>query len=157
MTQLSIDDIEETSKRLVKKDYMHTLEWNVYNELKSHLTKENAIKASELAQLFDIDTRTLREIIATLRSKQYAKIIGDNNGYYIGTVDEFNEWIGARLKRTLTSIGTTLDLNPDKKKIIYWFLNEYYRESVAQGQQKMQFNDWDSEFIRQFAEDYKKE
>ena len=103
MTQLSIDDIEETSKRLVKKDYMHTLEWNVYNELKSHLTKENAIKASELAQLFDIDTRTLREIIATLRSKQYAKIIGDNNGYYIGTVDEFNEWIGARLKRTLTS------------------------------------------------------
>jgi len=157
MTQLSIDDIEEPTKRLVKKDYMHTLEWNVYNELKRHLTKENAIKASDLAQLYNIDTRTLRDIIETLRSKQYAKIIGDNNGYYIGTVDEFNEWYGARLKRTLTSIGTTLDLNPDKKKIIYWFLNEYYRESVAQGQQKMQFNDWDSEFIRQFAEDYKKE
>ena len=145
------------SKRLVSNNYMKGLLGPVYREMKNHLTKDFAIKASDLAEMFEIDTRGLRKIIDKLRSQQHAKIIGDNNGYYIGTKEEFEEWFGSmRLKRTLSSIGTTLDMNPAAKKIIYWFLNKYYNTGIAQGQTQIQFNGWEREFIRQFAEDYMK-
>ena len=144
-------------KRLVAKDYMHNLEWGVYEELKQHLTKEHSIKADSLAELFEINTRTLRDVIDNIRSKQQAKIIGDSNGYYIGTRAEFDKWFSGRMKRTLSSIETTLNMNPEADKIIYWFLNKYCKTAVQQGQSQLQFNGWEREFIRQFAEDYKKE
>ena len=144
------------SKRLVGRNYMTGLMGPIYRELKNHLTKDNAIKAMDLAEIFDIDTRQLRKVIEQLRSQQNAKIIGDNNGYYIGTKEEFEEWIGMRIKRTLTSVGTTLDLNPGAKKIIFWYLNTIKRTELAPGQTQIQFNGWEREFIRQFAEDYLK-
>jgi hypothetical protein len=144
------------SKRLVGRNYMTGLMGPIYRELKKHLTKDNAIKAMDLAEIFDIDTRQLRKVIEQLRSQQNAKIIGDNNGYYIGTKEEFEEWIGMRIKRTLTSVGTTLDLNPGAKKIIFWYLNTIKRTELAPGQTQIQFNGWEREFIRQFAEDYLK-
>ncbi|MFA5433607.1 MAG: hypothetical protein WC319_12160, partial [Candidatus Paceibacterota bacterium] len=115
----------DKTTRLVPKDYMHTIEQSVANELKSHLTKDFAISASELAEMFKIDTRQLRDVITTIRAKQYTKIIGDVNGYYIGTEEEFNEWYKARIKRSISSLKTTLDLNPEVIKIFYWFLNTY--------------------------------
>ncbi len=159
-TQISIDDLlkeqDNGSKRLVDKYYMTTLEWEVYNEFKRHLTKENAISAYQLSEMFMIDTRQLRDVITTLRNKMGAKIIGDVNGYYIGTKEEFELWIISRMKRTLTSMKTTLDLYPGAKNLMYWFLNGYDNKGIAQGQQQLQFNGWEREFIRQFAEDYLK-
>ena len=158
MTQLTLDDFNEETTVLVDKHYMQTKDWNIYKEItENHLTKENAISASALAEMFETNTRTIRDIIEKLRSKQYAKIIGDNNGYYVGTTKEFEEWFSARLKRTLTSIETTLNMNPEAKNIVYWFLNKYHRLGVSQGQAQLQFNGWEREFIRQFAEDYRKE
>jgi hypothetical protein len=144
------------SKRLVGRNYMTGLMGLIYTELKNHLTKDNAIKAVDLAEIFDIDTRHLRKVIEQLRSQQNAKIIGDNNGYYIGTKEEFEEWIGMRIKRTLSSVGTTLDLNPGAKKIIFWYLNKIKKTELVPGQTQIQFNGWEREFIRQFAEDYLK-
>lgn len=149
-----MNEDQNKSKRLVGKNYMTGMLGPIYRELKNHLTKDNAIKAVDLAELYDMDTRTLRKIIEQLRSQQNAKIIGDNNGYYIGTKEEFEEWIGMRLKRTLTSVGTTLDLDPGAKKIIFWYLNTIKRTEPARGQTQIQFNGWEREFIRQFAEDY---
>jgi len=142
--------------RLVLKDYMHTIEHEVKAVLVGHLTKENAISAQALAELFEIDTRQLRDVIASLRSKQNAKIIGDNNGYYIGTEEEFDEWIHSRIKRTFSSLQTTLDLSPNSTNLFYWLLNKYDKTGIAKGQTQLQFNGWEREFIRQFAEDYDK-
>ena len=158
-TQLSIDDLiqeqqETSNNRLVDKHYMTTLEWNIYRELKNHLTKKNAISASELSEMFMINERDLRTIIETLRSKHQAKIIGDVNGYYIGTKEEFDTWIISRLRRTLSSMKTTLDLEPGLKNLMYWFLNNYGNKGVAQGQQQIQFTGFEREFIRMYAEDY---
>jgi hypothetical protein len=155
-TVMNETENQSQSKRLVGRNYMTGLMGPIYRELKNHLTKDNAIKAMDLAELFDIDTRQLRKVIEQLRSQQNAKIIGDNNGYYIGTKEEFEEWIGMRIKRTLTSVGTTLDLNPGAKKIIFWYLNTIKRTELAPGQTQIQFNGWEREFIRQFAEDYLK-
>jgi len=155
-TVMNEPENQSQSKRLVGRNYMTGLMGPIYRELKNHLTKDNAIKAMDLAELFDIDTRQLRKVIEQLRSQQNAKIIGDNNGYYIGTKEEFEEWIGMRIKRTLTSVGTTLDLNPGAKKIIFWYLNTIKRTELAPGQTQIQFNGWEREFIRQFAEDYLK-
>ena len=154
MKQFTIDDYDI---RLVPKNYMSTLQWYVYDILKLHLTKDNAIKAICLANMFEIDTRQIREIVTVIRSKQNAKIIGDNNGYYIGTEEEFNEWIKARIKRTMSSIKTTLDLTPNAKNIFYWLLNEYNKQNIEKGQSQLQFNGWEQEFIRQYAEEYMEE
>lgn len=155
MQQLSIFDLETMkNKLLVSNEYMNSLEWKVYNELKKHLTKQNGISASSLASMFDIDTRQLRDVITTLRNKQEAKIIGDDSGYYIGSKQEFEVYIKSRIKRTLSSIKTTLDLSPNAKNIMYWFLNEYENKGIAEGQMQLQFNGWEREFIRQYAEEY---
>lgn len=146
--------LEPVDYRLVKKDYMHTIEWEVYNELKTHLTKTQSISAPDLAYMFGINIRSLRDIIATLRTKQNAKIIGDSNGYYIGTEQEFEEYMKARIKRSLTSLKTTLDLDPRVKSLVYWFLNRYENKGIAKGQTQVQFNGWEREMIRQFADDF---
>ena len=149
-----VPEVKKT-ERLVEKDYMHTIEHKIKNELVNyHRTKEEAIKACDLAEIFGITTRKLRDIIATIRSKQYTKIIGDSNVYYEGTKQELKEWFGARMHRTMSSIMTTLDLNPDKIKMLYWLLNKYDKKGVLKGQMQLQFNGWEREFIRQFAEDY---
>ena len=140
--------------RLVDKHYMHNLEWGVYEELKLHLTKDYAIKACELAELFETTTRQLRDVISTLRSKQNAKIIGDSNGYYIGSELEFEQFMNPRTKRTMSSMKTTLDLDPNRIKLFYWLLNQYDKTGILKGQTQLQFNGWEREFIRQFAEDY---
>ncbi len=155
--EFNLFNLPQEPTRLVPKDYMHNPEWNVYTELKKHLTKENCIKASDLAEIVKVDTRTLREIIKTLRQKQNAKIIGDSNGYYIGSTEEFEEWAWQRLKRTATSLTTTLDLFPNSKKIFFALLNAYKKNGIAQGQSQIQFTGYEREFIRQFAEDYESE
>ncbi len=157
MTQMNIDDyLGNTSKRMVAKDYMNTLDWYVYDTIKLHLGKENAISAKKLAEIFEISERTLRKIIEKIRGKQHAKIIGDDNGYYIGTKKEFDMWFSIRMNRTLSSIETTLNMNPESKRIIYWYLKTYHKDAIQQGQTQLQFNGWEQEFIRQFAEDYEK-
>jgi len=147
------------SKRLVPKNYMHTLEHNVRDELTArHLGKENAIKADDLASIFNINTRALRKVIETIREKYYTKIVGDNNGYYIGSEDEFNEWYyGNRISRSMSSVKTTLDMNPDAIKLFYWLLNHYDKQGILKGQTQLQFNGWEKKVINQFKEDYLKE
>jgi hypothetical protein len=147
----------EQSKRLVPQNYMSNLEWETYNFLTMYcLGKENAISMNELSEKLVIGDKQLRDIVANLRAKQNAKIVGDDNGYYIASKEEFETYITSRLKRTLSSIKTTLDLDPSVKNIIYWFLNNYENEGVTDGQTQMKFNGWERDFIRKYKEDYMK-
>lgn len=79
--------------------------YEIYDEMKSHIGKANAIKAQDLADKFNISDRTLREIISTIRtSTELRKIIAScNNGYYLCTDEEF-EQANRRLERQAFSL-----------------------------------------------------
>lgn len=65
--------------------------YQLYEELKSHVGKGNAISAEELSGKFGMTERDLRECISEIRnSTELEKIIGScNGGYFICTEDEF--------------------------------------------------------------------
>ena len=65
--------------------------YEIYDTLKEHIGKSNAISAEELSNQFNIGERELRDVISTIRkSGELRKIIGScNKGYYICTSEEF--------------------------------------------------------------------
>lgn len=62
----------------------------VYEEMKKHVGRENAISGEDLSRLFGITTRHLRYIINEIRnSGELEKVIGScNAGYFICTKEE---------------------------------------------------------------------
>lgn len=78
----------------------------VYDELKKHIGKENAISAWELAVKFTITERELRCIIHTIReSSELEKSIGScNNGYYICTKYDANKAIERLYRQAFSTL-----------------------------------------------------
>ncbi len=62
----------------------------VYEELKKHVGREQAISAAELCAVFGICERHLRQIVHTIRnSGDLEKVIGScNAGYFVCTKEE---------------------------------------------------------------------
>lgn len=64
--------------------------YRIYDEMKNHFGRINAIKGKDLAEKFEISERQLRDYIHELREDmQFDKVILTcNKGYYIPTEEE---------------------------------------------------------------------
>lgn len=64
--------------------------YRIYDEMKNHIGKENAISGAKLSGMFGISDRTLREHIRKIREcGELSKVILTcNKGYYIPTQED---------------------------------------------------------------------
>lgn len=64
--------------------------YRVYDELKKHVGRENAVSAADLSARFNISERQLRSIVHEIRnSTELEKFVGScNEGYYICREEE---------------------------------------------------------------------
>lgn len=87
----------------------------IYRELKGHVGRENAICADELADMFGIGERKLRDIIREIRRDSDAdKVVAScNGGYYICTKDELAK-ANERLYSQAFSLLKTANANEKK-------------------------------------------
>lgn len=94
---------------------MHGTAEMIYNELKEHVGRENAIRAEELAAMFGMGERQLRDNIREIRRDSEAEEIVSscNDGYYICTRDEL-EKANERLRRQALSLMKTVHANEKK-------------------------------------------
>lgn len=67
-----------------------SIRYRIYDELKKHVGKQNAVSAAELSGMFGISERQLRDHVHELREDmQFDKVIlACNQGYYIPTEEE---------------------------------------------------------------------
>lgn len=87
----------------------------IYSELKEHVGRENAIRAEELAMMFGMGERQLRDNIREIRRDSEAEEIVSscNDGYYICTRDEL-EKANERLYSQALSLMKTVHANEKK-------------------------------------------
>lgn len=86
-----------------------SITYRLYDELKNHVGKENAISAKDLSAMFGMSKRKLRDHIREIRnSGELEKIIGSyEGGYYICTKEESDN-VSNHLWRHVLSILKTL-------------------------------------------------
>ena len=153
---------EEETKRLVKND-LRSLEWRVLDFLKKYaLGKDNAISGKSLMLQFDLgNTAGVRKIIKSIRTSNISNtIIGsNNNGYFIPYHDEYAKSVSLMLNKTLSMIETMVAIMPSSESILHKAIGYYYKnvEKVVEGQMQIQFNGWEREIIRKYAEKYTEE
>lgn len=94
---------------------MHGTAEMIYNELKEHVGRENAIRAEELAAMFDMGERQLRDNIREIRRDVEAEsvVASCNQGYYICTREELAK-ANERLYRQAKSLMKTVHANEKK-------------------------------------------
>lgn len=94
---------------------MHGTAEMIYNELKEHVGRENAIRAEELAARFGMGERQLRDNIREIRRDSEAEsvVASCNQGYYICTRDELAK-ANERLYRQAKSLMKTVRANEKK-------------------------------------------
>ena len=94
---------------------MHGTAEMIYNELKEHVGRENAIRAEELAAMFDMGERQLRDNIREIRRDGDAEsvVASCNQGYYICTREEMDK-ANERLRRQALSLMKTVHANEKK-------------------------------------------
>lgn len=87
----------------------------ILDELKEHVGRENAIRAEELAELFGIGERQLRDHIREIRRDSEAEsvVASCNQGYYICTKDELLK-ANERLYSQAFSLLKTANANEKK-------------------------------------------
>ena len=75
---------------MIETKHTEPITYRIYDTLKQHCGKENAISGADLSAMFGIDKRQLRKHIHTIReSQELSKVIlACNKGYYIPTVEE---------------------------------------------------------------------
>lgn len=152
------------SKRLVKNE-LRPIDWQVLKYLKKWgLGKRQAIKGRELADLFSNqynNTQEIRAIIKRLRtSPQVDVVIGScSKGYYIPLTVEHEEAVALMLSKTLSQVETVVNMYPQGANVIYKVLNEITKSvsKVFDGQTQMQFNGWENDIIKLYAERYQKD
>lgn len=113
--------------------------YRVYEELKRHVGRENAISAEELAGKFGIGERKLREYVSEIRtSLELEKIVGSSNqGYFVCTEEEFRT-ANRRLKRQAISLLRAAHANE--------------RKAGRNGQCKMKLGKYYKPFVKSFGE-----
>ncbi len=113
--------------------------YRIYDELKNHIGKENAISGASLSAMFDISERTLRTYIHEIReSKDLSKVILTcNKGYYIPTAEEGTKDVGRLFNQAISTLRVaraTMD------------------KAGLQGQYKIKFGEYYKEFVEAFGE-----
>lgn len=94
---------------------MHGTAEMIYNELKEHVGRENAIRAEELAEMFGMGERQLRDNIREIRRDVEAEsvVASCNQGYYICTREELAK-ANERLYSQALSLMKTVHANEKK-------------------------------------------
>lgn len=115
------------------------LVYRIYDELKNHVGKDNAINGSSLSAMFDISERMLRTYIHEIReSKDLSKVILTcNKGYYIPTEEEGTKDVQRLFNQafsTLRVARATMD------------------KAGLQGQGKIKLGEYYKEFVEAFGE-----
>lgn len=84
------------------------LTYRIYDELKCHVGKANAISAEALSDMFGISQRQLRKhILAIRRSGELEKVIGSaNGGYYVCTAEEVEKAINRLIHASKNMLKT---------------------------------------------------
>jgi len=125
------------------------LRLKVYN-----VGRKNAIPNVALAQDFNMNSRKIREIVKSLRSKQDVTIASCNQGYYIPTDREKNEASLGMLAHAMTAMDTVVDLNPANIKKLYKHLNQKLKtlDGAVQNQVRYDFDREDYEIVKHYKE-----
>lgn len=149
-------DMQEPQLRMVDKYYMNTEAWGVYNILKDNIKNGNLwIKPKVICSQANITERELRDIIPLIIKKTYLKVIYSNNGYKVAlNKEEFVRYNKAQVKRAISSIMRCLDLVPETKSFWITIIKNHEKDVVLQGQQQFKFTGYETDIVRQFAEDY---
>ena len=94
---------------------MHGTAEMIYNELQEHIGRENAIRAEELAAMFGMGERQLRDNIREIRRDVEAEsvVASCNQGYYICTREELAK-ANERLYSQALSLMKTVRANEKK-------------------------------------------
>ena len=107
--------------------------YRLYDELKNHIGKKNAISADELCAKFGIEERKLRDYISEIRrSGELEKVVASSNkGYFICTEEEADK-ANERLYSQAFSLLKTANAN--EKKVgrngqMKMRLGEFYKDT----------------------------
>lgn len=114
--------------------------YRIYDELKNHIGKKNAISGKDLSEMFNISDRVLRGYINKIAGcSELTRTVGTSNkGYYICSNNkEFNQANGRIWKQALSLIKRA---KAQEKK------------AQADGQFQIQLGKYYKEFIQAFGE-----
>lgn len=116
-----------------------TIAYRIYDELKKHVGKQNAVSAAELSGIFGISERQLRDHVHELREDmQFDKVIlSCNKGYYIPTEQEGT----ADVQRLLSHAFSTLRI-----------ARATVTKGDRNGQGKIKLGKYYKEFVEAFGE-----
>lgn len=116
-----------------------TVAYRIYDELKNHVGKQNAVSAAELSGMFNISERQLRDYIHELREDMsFDKVIlSCNKGYYIPTEQEGT----ADVQRLLSQAFSTLRI-----------ARATVTKGGRNGQGKIKLGKYYKEFVEAFGE-----
>lgn len=175
MKQLSIFDVEvsqdnsnsssnssSNSKRLVKTD-LKTQDYVILNYLKKYaLGTKNKVSGRHLADVFGFEnTAKIRQHIKRLRIDPTVDVIigSDSGGYYIPTQEEYIGSVQLMLGKTLSQIATIVNMYPRAEKIIQAVAGYHFKrlDKAVEGQTQIQFNGWEREYIKRYADGYLEE
>lgn len=114
--------------------------YKIYEELKNHVGRNNAISATELSAKFNLSKRGLREVIHTIRnSNELEKVIGSSNsGYYICTEEDCEKAIERIFRQAISTFKVGHSM---KKKI------------ALNGQAKIKMGDYYKDFYQSLGEE----
>ena len=112
--------------------------YQIYEFLKNHIGKEQAISADNLANRFLISERKLRDYISEIRrDAEFEKIVcSSNSGYYIATEEEADR-ANRRLYSQAFSLLKTAHAND--------------RKAGRNGQMRIRLDEFEKEIIEAFG------
>ena len=153
---MDLFDYQETIKLV--KNRMTTRQHEILNFLKNFcLGKKNAIRMKELAVMFDVSDREIREEIKEIRKLKPSHLIiaSSSKGYYIPFEEEVSEANKMLLNRWLGATETLLANDGRLIKLLFWKLDQMKDEldTPLQSQTVMQFNGWEKD-INYYADKY---
>lgn len=124
---------------MIKTKHTESITYRIYDELKNHVGRENAISGADLSTMFGISKRQLRTYIHEIRnSTELTRIIGScNAGYYMCREEDF-EAADKRLERQALSTLKVVWSNRKKR--------------AKDGQYKIPLGDYYKEIFEAFSE-----
>lgn len=124
----------------IEQKHHQPIVYKVYEVMKLHVGKENAISATELGEMFGLSVRQLRVIVSTIRnSTELTRIIASGNGgYYMPRKEEFD-----RANRRLESQAYAL------LKVAY----SNRRKAAKDGQMKIPLGEYYKDVFEAFGKD----
>lgn len=124
---------------MIKTKHHPAIVYRIYDELKEHVGRENAISATALASRFDISNRQLRAYINEIRnSDELEKFIGSSNEGYFVSLPKEAELSIRRMEKQAFNMLKTCRANRKKANL--------------NGQYKMKFGDYYKDVIESLGE-----